>query len=228
MRTWLSWSSGKDSAWALGLLRDTPGIEVTGLVTTINADADRVAMHAVRQTLLAAQADAAGLPLHVVPLPHPCRNDEYQAAMRTAFAEARAAGVEAMAYGDLFLEDVRRYRESLMEDSGLDALFPLWGLDTRQLARDMIDAGLRARLTCIDPLHMPRHFAGREWDHSLLDALPDHVDPCGENGEFHTFVHAGPMLRQEVPVATGDTIERDGFLFTDLYPADAGRTEGAA
>lgn len=218
-RVLLSWSSGKDSAWALHCLRADPRVEVAGLVTTINREADRVAMHAVRRELLERQAAALALPIEIVPLPHPASNEDYERAMRASFAAARERGVDAIAYGDLHLADVREYREKLMQGSGLDALFPLWGEDTPALARRMVDAGLSAVVTCVDTRQLAREFGGRRFDHAFLDALPADVDPCGENGEFHSFVTAGPMLREPVDVVVGEALERDGFLYTDLRPA---------
>lgn len=218
----LSWSSGKDSAWALHLLRQSHEFEVCGLLTTVNQAFDRVAMHAVRVELLRAQADAAGLPLFEVPLPWPCSNADYEVAMRRAVEQARARGVSVMAFGDLFLEDVRAYRESKLSGTGLRPHFPLWGVPTDRLAREMIAGGLEARLTCVDPRQLPPSFAGRAFDLALLSELPSSVDPCGERGEFHTFVHAGPMFGRPVPVALGEVVERDGFVFADLT-LDGGR-----
>jgi uncharacterized protein (TIGR00290 family) len=214
----LAWSSGKDSAWSLHVLRQQGGVEVAGLLTTMNESFGRVAMHAVRRELLEAQARAAGLPLRAVPIPYPCPNDVYERAMAGALAEARAAGIEAVAFGDLFLEDIRRYREERMAPTGLRPLFPLWGRPTRALAEEMIDGGLRARLTCVDPRALDASFAGRAFDHDLLAALPPEADPCGERGEFHTFAWDGPMFRQPVPVFLGEVVHRDGFVFADLLP----------
>jgi uncharacterized protein (TIGR00290 family) len=216
MRVLLSWSSGKDSAWTLRVLRADPSVELAGLLTTVNRDMDRVAMHAVRRTLLAAQADAAGLPLREVPIPHRCSNADYEAAMAAALDRAKAEGVEAVAFGDLFLEDIRKYREEKLAPTGLRPLFPLWGRDTAALAREMIAGGLRARLTCVDPKRLDPTFAGREFDEALLAELPPSVDPCGERGEFHTFAYAGPMFSRPVPVRSGETVEREGFRFADL------------
>jgi uncharacterized protein (TIGR00290 family) len=215
----LSWSSGKDSAWTLHRLRQDPENEVVGLLTTINAEFDRVAMHAVRHDLLRLQAAAAGLDLWPVPLPYPCSNQQYEALMAAQIGKARAAGVTHVAFGDLFLEDIRAYRERMMAGSGIELLFPLWRQPTAQLAREMLDGGLRAWVTCVDPAKLDASFAGRPWDAAFLDALPPGVDPCGENGEFHTFVCAGPMLRHEVAVRPGEVVERDGFVFADLLPA---------
>jgi len=215
----VSWSSGKDSAWALHRLRQGGEFEVVGLVTTVNRSFQRVAMHAVREVLLEHQAAAAGLPLWKVVIPYPCSNDCYAKAMTDLLERAHRAGVTVMAFGDLFLEEIRRYREQQLEGRGIAPLFPLWGLATAQLAREMVDAGLRARITCVDPKLMPRSFAGREFDSDLLDELPAGVDPCGEHGEFHTFAHRGPMFREPVPVEPGEINERDGFVFADLLPA---------
>jgi uncharacterized protein (TIGR00290 family) len=224
MRTILSWSSGKDSAWSLHVLRAMPGIEVVGLLTTLNEAFDRIAMHAVRRTLVEVQADAAGLPLHIVPIPFPCPNEVYEERMGRFVSQVQAAGVEAVAFGDLFLEDIRRYREDKLRGTGLTPLFPLWGRDTRELARDMIDGGLVAHLTCVDPTKLDPAFAGRRFDHALVADLPATVDPCGENGEFHTFVSAGPMLASSVPVHVGEIVSRDGFMFADLLAGEAGAT----
>jgi uncharacterized protein (TIGR00290 family) len=215
----LAWSSGKDSAWSLHVLRSQGEVEVVGLLTTLNEVHDRVAMHAVRAELLRAQAEAAGLPLLPVPLPWPCSNAQYEAAMGAALARARADGVTAVAFGDLFLEDVRRYREERMKDSGLVPLFPVWGQPTGALVRAMLGAGLRARITCVDPRQLDARFAGRDLDPALLDELPPSVDPCGERGEFHTFTYAGPMFEHPIPIESGEIVERDGFVFADLLRA---------
>ncbi len=215
----LSWSSGKDSAWTLHRLRQRNDFEIVGLVTTVNSEFSRVAMHGVREELLEAQARAAGLPLWRLPLPHPCPNAEYERLMRSFIERARAAGITHMAFGDLFLEDIRAYRERQLRGTGITPVFPLWQLNTPQLARDMLGAGLRAYLTCVDPRCLDRAFAGRAYDATLLSDLPDGVDPCGENGEFHTFCHAGPMFDQPITVRTGMVVERDGFVFADLLPA---------
>ena len=215
-RVALSWSSGKDSAWSLHLLRQDPAIEVVALVTTLNEAFDRVAMHSVRRELLEAQAAAARLPLWIVPLPWPCSNEQYESRMRGLCARAVAEGVEAMAFGDLFLTDIRAYREKQLAGSGLEPLFPVWQIPTDRLARQMIASGLRAKITCVDPRVLPGGFAGRDFDAELLADLPPVVDPCGENGEFHSFVCDGPMFAQPVPVRQGEVVERDGFVFADL------------
>ncbi len=215
-RAIVCWSSGKDSAWTLHTLRQSRAYEIVALLTTITHDFDRVSMHGVRRQLLEAQAEAAGLPLWPVEIPSPCANDEYERAMAAAMQRAVAEGVEVIAFGDLFLRDVREYREQRLAGSGVRPIFPLWGRPTPALAREMIDAGLRARITCVDPRTMPPELAGRDFDHDLLGALPPHVDHCGEHGEFHTFAYDGPMFRAPIPISTGETVERDGFVFTDL------------
>lgn len=217
----LSWSSGKDAAWALHVLRRRGELDVVGLLTTTSAPYGRVAMHGVRTELLRAQARAVGLPPWEVPLPAPCSNAEYEAAMRSALDRARDEGVTIVAFGDLFLEDVRRYREERMREVGMTCAFPLWGEPTAALAHAMIEGGLRARLSCIDPKQLSPSFAGREFDEALLRDLPPAVDPCGERGEFHSFAYDGPMFREPVPVRAGGTVTRDGFVFTDLLPAEA-------
>ena len=215
-RILLSWSSGKDSAWSLHVLRQRAEYEVVGLLTTFNVVADRVAMHAVRRDLVERQAEAAGLPLWAVPLPWPCTNGRYESLMAQTCAKAVAEGVEGVAFGDLFLEDVRAYREKQLKGTGLQPIFPVWGLPTRALAQEMIASGTRAKLTCIDTAKLDRSFVGREFDEALLSALPEEVDPCGERGEFHSFVYAGPMLKAVLPIAVGDTVVRDQFVFADL------------
>jgi uncharacterized protein (TIGR00290 family) len=217
----VSWSTGKDSAWCLHALRAVANVEVVGLLATVNEVHDRVAMHAVRHELLAAQARAVGLPLVVVRLPSPCSNATYDAAMEQAMTQARAEGVEAIAFGDLFLEEVRRYREERLGLVGMTALFPLWGRPSRALAEEMIVAGLRARLTCVDPRALPASFVGREFDHRFLSELPARVDPCGENGEYHSFAWDGPMLARPIGIRTGEVVLRDGFVFADLLPTEA-------
>src|SRR5580765_7286291 len=190
----LCWSSGKDSAWTLHVLRQRQEVEVVGLLTTINSVHARVSMHAVRMALLEAQAEAVGLPLWKVPIPSPCSNRDYEEAMSEAVRNALVAGITMMAFGDLFLEDVRRYREAHLAGTGMAPLFPIWGLPTDDLAREMVEVGLRARVTCVDPRQLPPSFAGRDFDAAFLSELPEHVDPCGERGEFHTFAYDGPMF----------------------------------
>jgi uncharacterized protein (TIGR00290 family) len=217
----ISWSSGKDSAWMVHVLRQGADIELAGLLTTVNQSAQRVAMHAVRVELLEAQADALGLPLWQIPIPSPCPNDVYERAMAEAVGRAVAEGFTHIAFGDLFLEDIRRYREERLAGSGLTPLFPLFGAHTPRLARDMVASGLRARITCVDPRVLDARFAGREFDAQLLDELPAAADPCGERGEFHTFACDGPMFRHAIPVEPGIVVERDGFVFADLTLREA-------
>ncbi len=218
-RVLLSWSSGKDSAWTLHVLRQQ-GVEIVGLLTTFNEAAGRVAMHAVRRALVEAQASATGLPLWPVLLPWPCSNAEYEQRMSTVIDCARQEGITHVAFGDLFLEDVRDYRIRQLSGTGVEPLFPLWTspADTPALARRMLDGGLRAVLTCVDPNQLSESFAGRPYDAALLADLPLDVDPCGERGEFHTFCGSGPMFASEIAVEVGETLSRDGFCFTDLVP----------
>jgi len=218
----LAWSSGKDSAWSLHTLGQRSDVTVVGLLTTFNRVFDRVAMHGVRRALVEAQAEAAGLPLMTVEIPSPCSNEAYESAMSAALSEARAKGITGIAFGDLFLEEIRRYRESHLKSTGLRPLFPLWGRPTAALAEEMIEGGLRARLTCVDPRALPAAFAGGEFDRDLLRALPEGVDPCGERGEFHTFAWDGPMFRQAVRVRRGEVVVREGFVFADLMSEVSG------
>lgn len=220
-KAWLSWSSGKDSAWALHVMRQRADVEITALLTTINRTHNRVAMHAVREALLDAQAAAAGLPLVKIPIPSPCPNELYERAMSEAMAQARSEGVSLMIFGDLFLEDIRKYREENLAKCGLTPIFPLWNRKTRDLAREMLSGGLRAILTCVDPKKLNRSFAGRAFDEKLLADLPASVDPCGENGEFHTFACAGPMFSSSIDATLGEIVERDGFIFADVLPSPA-------
>lgn len=215
-RLLLSWSSGKDSAWALHVLRRDAEIEVRGLLTTLNEEFQRVAMHGTRRSVLEAQARAAGLPLWVAPLPWPCSNEVYERRMSEVCARAVADGIDAVAFGDLYLEDVRAYREKQLAPTGLEPLFPLWGIPTAELAREMIAGGLRARITCVDPRVLPAAFAGREFDEALLRDLPAGVDPCAERGEFHTCAYAGPMFTEPLELEAGEVVNRDGFVFADF------------
>ena len=215
MKTLVSWSSGKDSAWMLHVLKQDRNVEIGALLTTMNEEFDRVAMHAVRRRLLEDQARAAGVPLWTVPLPWPCTNADYEARMRTAVSKAVADGFTHVAFGDLF-EDVRRYREDRLAGTGLTPIFPIWGIPTDRLALEMIDGGLRAVLTCVNPIHLDRSFAGRQFDRSLLADLPAGIDPCGERGEFHSFAYDGPMFNHPVAVMPGEVVDRDGFVFADM------------
>lgn len=216
MKILLSWSSGKDSAWALHLLNQTNPGRVAGLLTTINEAVDRVAMHAVRRQVLEAQAAAAGLPLRIVYIPDPCSNEMYEAQMRLAVESALADGFTHVAFGDLFLEDVRDYRISRLAGTGLEPLFPVWGIPTGDLAHQMIDAGLRARLACVDTRVLEPSFVGREFDAALVADLPPHIDPCGEKGEFHTCVYDGPMFRHPIALEAGEIVHREPFIWADL------------
>lgn len=218
-RVWVSWSSGKDAAWALHLLRQDPSVTVTGLLTTFNAAVNRVAMHAVRRSLVELQAERTGVPLVPAWIPSPCPNDVYEQTMAAAVARARNEGVTHMAFGDLFLEDVRRYRESRLAGTGLSPLFPLWGQPTQELAAAMLDGGLDATLTCVDPRQLDAAFIGRRFDRALIDALTAAgADPCGERGEFHSCVTAGPMFSSPIAAERGEVVHRDGFVFQDLIP----------
>jgi uncharacterized protein (TIGR00290 family) len=212
----LSWSGGKDSAWALHVLRQSGEFEVAGLLTTVNETFNRVAIHGFREELLERQSEAAGLPLWKVPLPFPCSNEEYEARMAVVCDRAVREGFTRIAFGDLFLEEIRAYRVAKLAGTGLEPVFPIWGIPTDELAAEMMAGGLRARLTCVDPRKVPAEFAGREWDAELLKELPAGVDPCGENGEFHSFAYAGPMFREAIPVSLGERVERDGFCYADL------------
>jgi uncharacterized protein (TIGR00290 family) len=216
VRVAVSWSSGKDSAWALHVLRQDPSVEVVALVTTLNEQFDRVAMHAVRHQLLDLQAASVGLPLWTVPLPWPCSNEQYEARMTALCERAVGEAVQAIAFGDLFLADIRAYREKQLAGTGLQPLFPVWQIPTADLARTMIAAGLRAKITCVDPRVLAAGFAGRDFDSQFLADLPPQIDPCGENGEFHSFVYDGPMFREPIEVSVGEIVERDGFVFADV------------
>jgi uncharacterized protein (TIGR00290 family) len=220
-RILISWSSGKDCAWALHLLRQQSDIEVAGLLTTVNAEFDRVAMHGTRQSVLRAQAAAAGLPLWQIPLPWPCSNEVYEQRMSDACARAVSEGIDAIGFGDLFLREIRAYREAQMKATGLEPLFPIWEIPTAELALQMISGGLRAKVVCIDSRQLDPAFAGREFDAEFLADLPSTIDPCGENGEFHTCVYAGPMFSAPIPLAPGETVLRNGFYYADFTPCEA-------
>ncbi|HLA83386.1 MAG TPA: hypothetical protein VJL29_01215 [Thermoguttaceae bacterium] len=218
--TLLSWSSGKDAAWSLHLLRRDPAVEVVGLLSTVNAAHKRVSMHATRVELLRRQARAAGLPLETVRLPDPCSGEQYAELMREFVAGAVARGIGAIAFGDLFLEDIRRYREDQLRGTGLEPLFPVWGVPTADLAREMLAAGVEAYVSSVDLKKLPIKFAGRKWSRELIDELPAGCDPCGENGEMHTIVTAGPMFRESIPVRVGEIVQRDGFGYADIVPVE--------
>jgi uncharacterized protein (TIGR00290 family) len=215
-RILLSWSSGKDCAWALHLLRQQPDIEIVGLLTTVNAEFDRVAMHGTRRAILEAQAAASGLPLWDIPLPWPCSNEVYEQRMVEACQRAIDDSIQAIAFGDLFLGDVRTYREQQLASTGIEPLFPLWDIPTHELARAMIAGGLRAKLVCVDPRQLDPSFAGREFDIDLLRDLPSTVDPCGERGEFHSCVYDGPMFSHPIELEAGEIVNRDGFVYADF------------
>jgi uncharacterized protein (TIGR00290 family) len=225
-RVLLSWSSGKDSAWALHLLKHMPDVQVVALVTSFNHSVDRVAMHAVRRSLVETQAQRVGLPIWSVELPSPCSNEVYEHLMEVIWKRAAAEEVTEVAFGDLFLQDIRAYRERQLQGTGLTPIFPVWDLPTPALAQEMIQAGVKAMLTCIDPAKLDRSFAGRTFDSSLLHSLPPNVDPCGENGEFHTFVYDSPTFSRPITIRPGQILERDGFVFADALPDTAPSRHG--
>ena len=217
-KAWLAWSSGKDCAWALHMAREMVDIDIVGLLTTVTDEYARVSMHGVREELLLAQAESIGLPLHIVRIPSPCPIEAYDDLMRQALAVARSQGVGDVVFGDLFLEDVRSYRESRLREASMSAHFPLWQIDTGRLARQMLAGGMKVIVTCVDTRKLDGKMAGRAWDESFLASLPATVDPCGESGEFHTFVWDGPMFTQPIEVETGEVVEREGFVFCDVMP----------
>jgi uncharacterized protein (TIGR00290 family) len=217
-RTMLSWSSGKDSAWSLHVLRQDPDIELAGLFTVINEKYDRASMHATRPELLRLQAEAAGLPLTTIALPDQCSLEQCDAIMGRFVTESAARGIVCMAFGDLFLEDIKTYRENQLRGSGIQPLFPLWRKPSWELALRMLDAGVDAYVSCVDLARLPAHYAGRRWTQALLDELPAECDPCGENGEIHTIVTGGPMFTHPIPVRVGEIVERDGFAYADIIP----------
>lgn len=219
-KTLLSWSSGKDSAWALQVLRQRADVDVVGLFCTVNEEFNRVAMHAVRVGLLQEQARSAGLPLNIIQIPNPCSNAAYDKAMTAFIDEAKRQDVECFAFGDLYLEDVRSYREDRLKDTGITPIFPIWGIPTNELSATMLGSGLRAMITCVDSKHLARKFAGREYNASFLADIPAGVDPCGENGEFHSFAFDGPMFQYPIDISLGEIVQRDGFVFADLLPPD--------
>jgi uncharacterized protein (TIGR00290 family) len=214
----LSWSSGKDSAWTLHVLRQDPTVEVTGLFSVLNGRFNRVSMHSTREMLLCRQAEAAGLMLHTINLPDPCTNKQWEVIIRESLSEFRAKGVDCMAFGDLFLEDVRQYRERQLTGTGIDPLFPLWQVPTVELAEQMLAAGLEAYISSVDLKKVPASFVGRRWSRDLLKELPTGVDPCGENGEIHTIVVAGPMFERGIEVEVGEVVKRNGFAYADIIP----------
>lgn len=221
-KAWMSWSTGKDSAYALARLLDDPAFDVTGLFTTVTDAFNRVSMHAVRESLLEAQAERLNLPLHKVMIPFPCPNETYEQKMKKLVSKAKGDGVEAMAFGDLFLQDVRAYRIKTLDGTGIAPLFPIWNLDTHELAQDMIARGFRAIITCVDEKKLDGGFSGRRFDQGFLTDLPEGIDPCGENGEFHSFVYDCPLFAKPIAIAAGGQTSREGFTFTDILPADEG------
>ncbi len=220
MKTLVSWSSGKDSAWMLHKLRDSQDVDVVGIFSTVNEAAERVAMHGVRVELLKLQAQRLGLPLHIIDIPYPCSNKDYEAKMGRFIATAQQDAVSGFAFGDLFLEDVRQYRVDQLSNTAIRPVFPLWQIPTDRLAHEMIENGLRAVVTCVDPKQLPQEFAGRFFDHDFLTDLPPNVDPCGENGEFHSFVFDGPMFESAIDITVGETVQRDGFVFADVQKVE--------
>jgi len=216
----LSWSSGKDSAWALHLLRQQQDIEVVGLFCTFNKKFERGAMHAVRNELICQQAESIGLPLELIPIPDPCSDSEYKIIMADFIEQVNSLGIDTIAFGDLFLEEIRSYREESLAGTGITALFPLWGIPTDELSKEMVTCGLRAKISCIDPRYLPAEFAGHEYDSTFLEQIPHSVDPCGEKGEFHSFAYDGPMFKNKLNIRVGETVTRGGFIYTDLVPEE--------
>lgn len=214
----LSWSSGKDSAWALYTLSKNPDVDILGLFTVMNEKYDRVSMHSTREELLYLQAEAIGLPIETINIPDPCTNEQCDTIMRQFVRKSAAAGIECMAFGDLFLEDIRQYRVNQMKGTGIEPIFPLWGLPTRSLANEMISAGIEAYVSCVDLKKLPARFAGEKWTSDLVAQFPENIDPCGENGELHTVVVDGPMFRTSVQVKIGEILERNGFAYADIIP----------
>lgn len=214
----MSWSSGKDSAWALYQLQKDPRVELVGLFCTVNKKFDRVAMHGVRVELLKKQADALGLPIEILEIPYPCSNEAYEEVMRNFTERCKNNQVDTIAFGDLFLEDIRQYRVDKLKDTDLEPIFPIWGIPTKELAKTMIDSGLRTVITCLDPRKVPKELAGKEFSEDFLGKLPETVDPCGENGEFHSFVFAGPMFKNSIDIKVGEVVDREGFTFADISP----------
>jgi uncharacterized protein (TIGR00290 family) len=214
----MCWSGGKDSSLALQALLNSSEYDVKALLTTVTQEYDRISMHGVRRQLLEAQAASIGLPLHTVLIPPTCHNDTYEQRMREACESFKAQGIHHMAFGDLYLEDIRTYRDKMLAQIAMTAIYPVWGLDTKQLAQDFIASGFRAILCCTDPAQIPSEFCGRDYDQSLLTDLPTTCDPCGENGEFHTFVHAGPIFKQAIACTKGQAVLRDNFWFCDITP----------
>ncbi len=223
-KTLMSWSTGKDSAWALYQLQQDPETELAGLFCTVNQQFNRVAMHGVRDELLQMQAQLLGLPLQIIEIPYPCSNAEYESKIAQFVAKAKAQGVLYFAFGDLFLQDIRQYREDKLSGTGIKPVFPLWGRPTDTLSKEIINGGLQAVITCVDPKQIAKEFVGKQYDLNFLQTLPSDVDPCGENGEFHSFVFNGPMFKRKIGINVGESILRDGFVFVDLEPDLSGRS----
>jgi uncharacterized protein (TIGR00290 family) len=213
---WLSWSSGKDSAFALKQLQESEDYKVERLVTTVTDEFDRVSMHSTRVSLLRKQAEMLGLPLEIVSIPFPCTNEIYEQRMKALIVKAQEAGISHIAFGDISLEDVRRYREDLFKGTGVEPLFPIWGVDSKQLSRLLVSEGYKAKITCVDPKQLSENFAGKDFSEDFLDELPATVDPCGEYGEFHSFVYDAPMFSAPIQVSVGEVVSRDGFVFADV------------
>lgn len=216
MKTLVSWSTGKDSAWALHVLKQNPEIDVVGLFCTVNVKFNRVAVHGVRVDLLRQQAQSVNLPLYIVYIPHPCSNEDYENAMKTFIGETKKLEVEYFAFGDLFLEDVRNYREKLLCGSSIKPIFPLWGTPTNLLSEQMICNGLKAVITCVDQKYLPSKFVGRVYDESFINEIPKQIDPCGENGEFHSFACEGPMFQNPIEITLGEVVYKEDLCFIDL------------
>jgi len=218
-KTLMSWSSGKDSAWALHTLRQDPTIDLVGLFCSVNKEFERVAMHGVRLELLERQAKSLDLPLEVIEIPFPCSNSDYEETMGAFVERAKAENIENFAFGDLFLKDIRQYREEKLKGTGISPLFPIWGIPTDQLIREMLAGGLKTMVTCIDPKQISEDFVGKERNADFLAILPENVDPCGEKGEFHSFAFDGPMFNEKIDIRVGDIVHRDGFVFADILSA---------
>ena len=217
-KTLMSWSSGKDSAWALQQLLNNPEYEVVGLFSTINKNVDRVAMHGVRVELLKAQANSIGLPVEIINLPDPCSNDDYENIMNAFIDKAKADNIECMAFGDLYLKEIRKYREDQLRDTGIEPIFPIWGIPTHELSNILLENGIKTVISCVDSEQIPEDFAGKNYDHDFLESLPATADPCGENGEFHSFVYNGPMFKEAIEISVGEKYIKGQFVFVDLLP----------
>ncbi len=220
-KTYLSWSSGKDSAWALYQLQQNPNIDIVGLFTTINEKYNRAAMHGTRVEMLQRQADAAGLPIEIIKLPDVCSNEEYESIIGSFIEDVQKKGIECIAFGDLFLEDIRNYRKRQLKKTKIEPLFPLWKIPTDNLAKQMLESNLEAYISCVDKKKVPKAVAGKKWSQAILNELSKDVDPCGENGEFHTIVVNGPMFKNSIPISVGEIVEKEGFVFADIIPKNS-------